>query len=68
MRNELKESGVGCNVYYPYPIHLQKCISWLKYAEGDLPGYEAMCNEVLALPIFPELTKQEQDYVIKNTK
>jgi dTDP-4-amino-4,6-dideoxygalactose transaminase len=68
LRKELKESGIGCNVYYPYPIHLQKCISWLKYAEGDLPVCEAMCDEVLALPIFPELTRQEQEYVIKNIK
>ena len=65
LKEKLKQNGIGCSVYYPYPIHLQKCISWLRYVEGDLPVCEAMCNEVLALPAFPELTRQEQDYIIK---
>lgn len=63
VKRHLQDKGIGCGVYYPYPIHLQKCISHLDYKEGDLPICEKVCKEVLSLPIYPELTKEELECV-----
>ena len=65
LRAFLASRRIGTQVYYPLPLHLQKCFSYLGYREGDLPECERASREVLALPMFPELTDDEQRYVVE---
>ena len=64
LRDFLKEQGIGTFVYYPLPLHLQECFKGLGYKEGDLPQSELASQEVLSLPVFPELAEKEQNYVV----
>jgi dTDP-4-amino-4,6-dideoxygalactose transaminase len=60
----LKAEKVGCEVYYPIPLHLQECLRYLGYAQGDFPVSEEAAHSVLALPMFPEITVDQQRRVV----
>jgi dTDP-4-amino-4,6-dideoxygalactose transaminase len=66
VRQQLADRNIGSEIYYPIPLHRQECFKDLGYAEGSLPHTEAAAAEVLSLPIFPELTIAEQQFVVES--
>jgi dTDP-4-amino-4,6-dideoxygalactose transaminase len=61
----LKDSGIDAGVHYPVPLHLQPAYAWMGHKAGDLPETERAAAEVLSLPIYPELSEEQQDSVVE---
>ena len=64
LKEFLKERGIGTMIYYPSPLHTQPCFRELNYKEGDFPEAELACKEVLALPVYPELSDNDFNYIV----
>ena len=64
LQEYLKKNGIGTSIYYPLCLHLQECFKYLGYKVGDFPVAEEASKHVLALPMYPELTEEKQEYVV----
>jgi dTDP-4-amino-4,6-dideoxygalactose transaminase len=66
LKQHLQESRVSTEIYYPGPLHLQECMQQGRYKLGDYPVSENACRSVLALPVYPELTREQQEHVLQS--
>jgi dTDP-4-amino-4,6-dideoxygalactose transaminase len=68
LSEHLTQNRIGNSIYYPIPCHLQKAVAHLGFAKGEFPKAESAAEEVLSLPIFPGIAREEQDYVVQAIK
>jgi len=68
VRQYLISKGIDSRTYYPIPLHLQPCFKDLGYKKGDFPESEKCALETFAIPVYPEMTKKQMDYVITSIK
>ena len=68
MKKFLTECEIGNEIYYPVPFHLQDCFKNLNHKSGDFPESENASKTSLAIPVYPELTKEQQEYVVQKIK
>ena len=68
MLSHLNNNGIGAGVHYPIPIHLQKSFNHLNLREGEFPVTERIAKRIISLPMFPELKKEEIEYVCEKVK
>jgi dTDP-4-amino-4,6-dideoxygalactose transaminase len=67
LRAHLAANGVGTEIYYPLPLHAQRCFAYLEHEPGDFPHAQRAAAEVLALPTYPELTAEQREYVVRQS-
>jgi dTDP-4-amino-4,6-dideoxygalactose transaminase len=68
LREFLEKNEISCQIHYPIPLHLQPAYKHLNYKEGDFPITEKVANEILSIPLYPELTEEQQNYIISKIK
>ncbi|MBW1984623.1 MAG: DegT/DnrJ/EryC1/StrS family aminotransferase, partial [Deltaproteobacteria bacterium] len=65
LRAFLLDCKIGTDIYYPVPLHLQECFKYIGYKTGDFPVAEMAANHTLAIPVYPELSPDQQAYVVE---
>jgi dTDP-4-amino-4,6-dideoxygalactose transaminase len=68
LQMHLRENGIGSGLHYPIPLHLTQAYSHLGHKKGDFPVAEKLADEIISLPMYPELTKEEIEYVCDKIK
>jgi dTDP-4-amino-4,6-dideoxygalactose transaminase len=68
LQQVLGEAGIGTGIHYPIPLHLQKAYQSLGYPKGSFPVTERLASEIVSLPMFPQLSTQQQDYVVSEVR